>query len=186
MTVVALERLLDRHALLRTPRRPLVDRPHDPGAYPGQRIELLDRSIRPVRDERAGVPERAERVRAVQAIGPEPLREVAIRGGVAELHRARDAELGKATDVLRREALRVLDSLAQPERRPHVARRLERIQRRAVRRDHRSRAPRRASRLPRAARTTSASSSPLVITTPEPSSIHAVWEPSVPSMNAFR
>ena len=32
----------------------------------------------------------------------------------------------------------------------------------------------------------SASSSPLVITTPEPSSIHAVCEPSVPSMNAFR
>ena len=33
---------------------------------------------------------------------------------------------------------------------------------------------------------TSASCSPLVITTPEPSSIHAVCEPSVPSMNAFR
>ncbi len=32
----------------------------------------------------------------------------------------------------------------------------------------------------------SASSSPLVIVTPEPSSIQAVCEPSVPSMNAFR
>ena len=53
---------------------------------------------------------------------------------MAELDRARDAELGKTTDVLRREALRVLDSLAQPQWRPHVVGRLERIQRRTVRR----------------------------------------------------
>ena len=32
----------------------------------------------------------------------------------------------------------------------------------------------------------SSSSSPLVIRTPEPSSISAVCEPSVPSMNVFR
>ena len=37
-----------------------------------------------------------------------------------------------------------------------------------------------------ACRTISASSSPLVIRTPEPSSIHAVCDPSVPSMNTFR
>jgi hypothetical protein len=32
----------------------------------------------------------------------------------------------------------------------------------------------------------SASSSRLVISTPDPSSMRAVWDPSVPSMNAFR
>ena len=35
-------------------------------------------------------------------------------------------------------------------------------------------------------RTISSSSSPLVITTPLPSDIQAVCEPSVPSMNVFR
>ncbi len=105
---------------------------------------------------------------------------------MAELHRARDAESREAADVLRGEALRVLDPMAQAERRPHVARRLERVERLAVRavadRVHGHRAS--PARAP--ARTTSASSSPLVISTPEPSSIHAVCEPSVPSMNAFR
>ena len=79
----------------------------------------------------------------------------------------------------------MLDALAEPERRPLVARRLERVERVPVRavadRVHRDRP---AARAP--ARTISSSSSRLVISTPEPSSIRAVCEPSVPSMNAFR
>ena len=50
-----------------------------------------------------------------------------------ELHRAGDAELGEAGDVLGREQLRVLDPVAQAERRPHRARALERVERLAVR-----------------------------------------------------
>ena len=42
------------------------------------------------------------------------------------------AELREARDVLRREALRVLDAMAQAERPPHVLRRLERVERVAV------------------------------------------------------
>ena len=80
-----------------------------------------------------GLEQRAERVRAVDPLGPEALGEIAIRGRVAELHGAGDAELGEAADVLRGEALRVLDPLPQPERLPRVARRLERVERLAVR-----------------------------------------------------
>ena len=49
-----------------------------------------------------------------------------------ELHRAGDTELGEAREVLRCEALRVLDPLAQAARRPFVLRRLERVERLAV------------------------------------------------------
>ena len=45
-----------------------------------------------------------------------------------------DPELGEAADVLGGEALRVLDPLAQAARLPHVARALEGVERRAVRR----------------------------------------------------
>ena len=128
-----MQRLLDREALLGLPGRSLVDRPQDTGADPGERVELLDRRVRAVRDERARVPERAERVRAVDPVGPEALGEVAIRRRVAELDGAGDAERREAADVLRCEALRVLDAVAQAERRPHVARRLEGVERLAVR-----------------------------------------------------
>ena len=103
-----------------------------------------------------------------------------------ELHRRRDADLREAGNVLRCQALRVLDSLPEPLRLPHVARRLECIERGAVGavadRMHADGPARlgagahdlgellaardRARRCRRA--------------------IHAVREPSVPSMNTFR
>ena len=115
------------------PRRAVVDRPEHPGADPGERIELLDRRVGAVRDERAGLPQRAERVGAVDLLGPEALGEVAIRRRVAELDGAGDPERREAVDVLGREALRVLDAVSQAEWRPHVTRRLEGVERLAVR-----------------------------------------------------
>ncbi len=115
------------------PRGPLVDRAQHPRPDPGERVELLHWSVRAVGDERARVPERAERVRAIDAIGPEALGEIAIRGCVAELDGARDADLGKAAHVFGGETLCVLDAMPQPERGPHVARRLEGVERLAVR-----------------------------------------------------
>ena len=50
-----------------------------------------------------------------------------------ELHRGRDSERGEAADVLRCEELRVLDPRAQPERLPELARRLECVERLAIR-----------------------------------------------------
>ena len=79
----------------------------------------------------------------------------------------------------------MLDPLAQPERRPGVARRLERVERVAVRevadRVHGDGQPG-LGRAPDDLLELLA----LVIWTPEPSSIRAVCEPSVPSMNTFR
>ena len=127
------ERLFDRQALLGMPGRPLVDRPSHAGADPRERIQLFDGGVRAVRDERPRLPQRAKRVRAVGLLGPETLGEVAIGRGVAELHRARDAESCEPADLLGRKTLRVLDSMPQTERRPHVAGRLERIERLSVR-----------------------------------------------------
>ena len=104
---------------------------------------------------------------------------------MAELHRAGDTELREAVQVGGIDALRVLDPLPKAERLPDVTGRLERVERLAVRavadRVHAD-GPASAA----AARISSASSSPLVMHTPLPSSIHAVCEPSVPSMNVFR
>ena len=129
---------------------------------------------------------RAERVGALEPVAPEALGEIAVGRRVAELHRAGDAELGEPRDVRRVEALRVLDPVAEAERLPRVLRRLEGVERVAVGpvadRVHGDRPAGRCGR----ARTISSSSSRLVISTPEPSSISAVREPSVPSMNAFR
>ena len=52
---------------------------------------------------------------------------------MAELDGAGDAELREAADVLGGEALRVLDALPQPERRPRVSGRLEGVERLAIR-----------------------------------------------------
>ena len=94
--------------------------------------------------------------------------------------------VGEAADVLRREQLRVLDPVPQPERRPLVASLLEGVERLAVGqvadRVHGDRPAGAAQRQ----RRISTSASRLVISTPVPSSIRAVCEPSVPSMNAFR
>ena len=127
------QRLLDRQRLLGTPGRPLVDRPQHPGGDPGDRVELLDRGIGAVRDQRAGVEQRAEGVRAVEPPGPEPVGEIAVRGCVRELDRAGDPELGEAREILRRQALRVLDPVPETPRLPRVTRRLERVERVPVR-----------------------------------------------------
>ena len=96
----------------------------------GRALRLARRAVR---DERARLEERAEGVRAVDLAGPEALREVAIRRRMAELHRAGDAELRESAHVLRREALRVLDPVAQSERFPRVAGLLEGVERLTVR-----------------------------------------------------
>ena len=94
-----------------TPGRPLVDRPEHAGGDPRDRVELLDGRVGAVRDQRAGVEQRAEGVGAVEPIGPEPVGEVPVRRRVRELHRAGDPELGEAGEVVRRQALRVLDPM---------------------------------------------------------------------------
>ena len=65
-------------------------------------------------------------------LAPEAVGQVAVGRRVAELHRGGDPELGEARDVLGRQQLRVLDPLAQAERLPGVARRLEGVERLAV------------------------------------------------------
>ena len=180
-----MQRLLERHRLLGPPGRALVERAEDAGADARPRVELLDRRVGAVRDERAGLDQRAERVRAVELLRPEALGEVAVGRRVAELDGRGDPERGEAREIVLGEALGVLDPLAQPVRPPELLRPLERVERLAVRavadRVHGDRP----AGL-RARRTISASSSPLVISTPQPSSIRAVCEPSVPSMNALR
>src|SRR5581483_3792665 len=109
------ERLVDRDALLRMPRVASVDR--SPHARPdtGQRIELLDRSVGAVGDDGTGGEKRLERVGAVGLAGPEAIGEVAIRRGMRELNRARDAELREPLQVFGREQLAVLDAVTEAE-----------------------------------------------------------------------
>src|SRR6185436_578448 len=110
------------------PGRSPVDRASHAGADPREGIQLFDRGIRAVREERLRLPQRTERVCAVGLLGPEAVGEIAIGRSVAELHRARDAEICEAADIVRSEALRVLDPVPQPDRGPYVAGRLERIE----------------------------------------------------------
>ena len=108
-------------------------RPKDSRDEPCERIELLDRRVGAVGDDRAGVQQRAVGIRAAGLPRPEPVGGVTVGCGVAELHRCSDPELGKAADVLGCQQLRVLDALPQAERRPDVARLLERVERVAIR-----------------------------------------------------
>src|SRR3954470_12440780 len=119
-----LERLLERHRFLRPPLEAAADA--------CQRIELFDRRIGAVGDNRAALPERAKAIGAIGAVAPETLDQRTVRRRVDELHRRDDAELREARDVLRRQALRVFDPMAQAERPPHILRRLERVERVAV------------------------------------------------------
>src|SRR5262245_12207611 len=112
------EGLLDGQALFRVPRGALVDRAEHSRSNAGEGVELLDGRVGAVGEERARLPERPERVRTVDAIRPEALGEIAVGGGVAELDRARNAELREPADVLRGEALRVLHPVTQTKRRP--------------------------------------------------------------------
>ncbi len=127
------QRLLQRHRFLRPPRRTVVDRAQHSGEDSGPRVELLDRCVGTVDDDRAGLDERAKRVRAVELVGPEPLGEVAVGRRVRELHGRGDADLREARDVFGRETLRVLDARTQTARLPRVARTFERVERVAVR-----------------------------------------------------
>src|SRR4051794_17569553 len=119
-----LQRLLKRQRFLGAPLEAAADA--------RERIELFDRHIGSVRDDGAVLPERSKTVGAVGAIAPETLDERSVRRCVHELHRRRDAELREPPDILRRQALRVLDAMTQAERPPHVLRRLERVERVAV------------------------------------------------------
>jgi hypothetical protein len=97
---------------------------------------------------------------------------------VAELHGRRYPQLGESWNVSRRKQLGMLDSRAEPL--PIGARRLESVQRLAVREvadgvD--------GEREPGAR--PSANELLELLAAPEPSSMRAVCEPSVPSMNAF-
>src|SRR2546427_8940898 len=67
----SLQRLLDRQRLFWVPRGPLVARAQDSGADAGERVELLDRRVRAVGNQRAGVPERLERVSVLGLAHPE-------------------------------------------------------------------------------------------------------------------
>ncbi len=91
----------------------------------------------------------------------------------------------EALELLRRQELRVLDSLAQAARRPQLASGLEGVERRAVGGVADGVDPDRPVRLGREPDPGS-SPSRLVISTPEPSSRRAVADPSVPSMKPFR
>src|SRR5580765_1672147 len=76
------ERLLHRKCLLVVPRRAVVDRPQNAGANAGERIELLDRRVRSVRDDGAGLPQRAERICAVGLVRPQAVGEIAVARSV--------------------------------------------------------------------------------------------------------
>src|SRR5205085_1393818 len=93
------ERVLDRDGLLWMPGASLVERAQDAGDEALERIELLDRRIRAVDEQRAGLEQRAVGVRP-RLVRPEALGEVAVRGRMAELHRGGDAERGEARHVL--------------------------------------------------------------------------------------
>src|SRR4029078_9686601 len=100
-----------REPLLAVPGVAAVDRASHPGADPCERVELLDRRVGAVRDDCTGGTQRLECVRAVGLPGPEPVGEVTVRRRVRELHRARDAELCEAGEILRPEQLAVLDAV---------------------------------------------------------------------------
>ena len=72
------QRLAERECLLGPPRRPVVACAQDAGDDTGPGVELLDRRVRAVRDERARVEQRAKRVCALELVPPEALGEVAM------------------------------------------------------------------------------------------------------------
>ena len=114
------ERLVERDAALR--RR----------AQPGERVEVLDRRVRAAGEAHAGVEQLPVGIGVAEAVGPQPGGELAVAGRVRVLDRRGDPEAGVARDVVRMDALGVLDAVAQPERPPHVLGRLEAVERLAV------------------------------------------------------
>ena len=86
----------DPHETLKTnERRHLLVVAEDARGDAGERVELLDRCVRSVREERPGVQEGAVRVGAVAPL-PETVGEVAVGRRVAELDRGADADLREA------------------------------------------------------------------------------------------
>src|SRR5437016_6198048 len=122
-----MQRLLEGEPLVLAP---MVE---DCGHHAGPWLELLHRRVRAVREECPRVEKRAERVRAVEPVGPVALGEALVGGSVRELNRRGDAELREAPDVLRREALRMLDPLPEAARLPRLTRALEGVEGGAVR-----------------------------------------------------
>ena len=128
-----------------------------------------------------GREQRAERIRVVDPVGPDPLHELAIAHRMRVLHRRGDAERREARR--RPPARRTARARCDGARRASSPPRTRRARRGWLGR--RSRARRARSRPARRRGSCSASASELVISTPEPSSSRAVREPSVPSMNAL-
>ena len=127
------ECLLDRERLLRVPGGRSSSVRSTPARRPASGSSSSIGASEPSATTRAGVQQRAVR-RTRRRRGSAQKRSARSRSDVAcdELHRRGDAERREARHVLGRDALRVLDPLAQAERAPVVARRLERVERLAV------------------------------------------------------
>ena len=114
-----LERGLQVERLVRAPLA------QDGVAQPLQRVHLLDRRVGAERQPGAARVQRAVRVRALEPVGPQPLGHRRVGHGHRGLDRGRDAELGEARDVVRMQALGVLDP--RPDRVRHRGERVERL-----------------------------------------------------------
>ena len=180
------ERLVDRQRLLGVPGGLLVDRAPDAGADAGERVELLDRRVGAVRDDGARVDQRAVGVGAGGLARPSSGRRG--RGRTARARtaptRRRRAPRSAGCPRARAAGRARCGGAGRAAPRARASARTRRAPRGSRGRRSRARRPGKPAAAP--SRTISASSSPLVICTPLPSSIHAVCEPSVPSMNTFR
>jgi hypothetical protein len=133
-----------------------------------------------------GVAQRPPGVGELGPVAPGLVGQLAIGRRVRELHRGGDADLGEAGDIGRIEQLGVLDARAQAEREPDVAGTGEGVERVAVGSIADGVDSHREARAGPAPDDGRRGASLDVISTPVPSSIRAVPEPRVPSMNTFR
>ena len=138
----------------------------------------------PLATTRAGLEQRPEGIRARRGGRARALGEVTVGGRMGELDRTSDAEGGEPRHSSGARPARARSAAAAlgPTRRVSPRTRRARSVRPVADRVHPDRPA--APRPPR--RTISSSSSRLVISTPAPSIISAVCEPSVPSMKPFR
>src|SRR4051812_18203130 len=115
------QRVPERQPLLRAPLAQYR------GADAVERVERLDRRVGAAGEPYAGAVQRGVRVRALDPVAPQALRDRLVRDRHRRLDRGGDAERGEARDVVGVHALRVLDPRAQSG--PRLARRFERVQR---------------------------------------------------------
>ena len=153
------ERLLDRERLVGAPAGAVVDRPEDAGADPGEGVELLDRRVRAVRDDGAGVEQAAERVGARRAGRPRTARPGHGRTGHGRTGRSRRRRSPRTAGCRQGRGIaraRCAGAARAASRRPASPRRHRGRRgwpdRRSRARRPASRPPRRAGRRPRAPR----------------------------------